>query len=54
VQRVSYFEVAARYDERLREAEIIRRNARAARNPGWMTRLVAAIGLRQAIVSPAT
>jgi hypothetical protein len=51
VHRISHFEVAAHYDERLRQAEIIRRNA-AVRRPDRIATLLAAIGLRP-IVRPA-
>ncbi|MFL5680116.1 MAG: hypothetical protein ACJ77B_05895 [Chloroflexota bacterium] len=52
MHRISHFEVAARYDQRLREAEILRRNA-AVRRPDRLASLLAAIGLRPVVVRPA-
>ncbi|HKG56839.1 MAG TPA: hypothetical protein VKA85_06305 [Candidatus Limnocylindrales bacterium] len=52
MHRVSYFEVAARYDERLRQADRIRRSA-DFRRPNRIASLLAAIGLRPLVFRPA-
>ncbi|HEY0443338.1 MAG TPA: hypothetical protein VGC90_03860 [Candidatus Limnocylindrales bacterium] len=50
MHRISSFEVAVRSEDRLREADLSRRNALASRRPGWATRVVRAVGSRHRTV----
>ena len=53
MHRISHFEVALRTEERLRQADLSRRNSLADRRPGWTARLIAAFGLRPTVAPAA-